>query len=95
MKAVLITRRVMVNKIAKTNGKVFRVTFTKRSTGEDRELICRLGVSKGITGKGMSYDAPDKGLMVVYDFENKGYRMIALEGLKELKFQDVLYRVKK
>jgi len=75
-----------------TNGKIFRVTFTKRSTGETRILVGRLGVTSALKGGTMSYNPTDKGLMTVYDVQKKGYRMIPIEGLQEVRFQGVTYR---
>lgn len=43
----------------------FRVVFRKRSTGERREMVCRLGVGRGISGREMSYDPVEKGLLTV------------------------------
>ena len=94
MKNKLLSRKSMIKMIYKTKGKVFRVSFIKRTTGERRDLVGRLGVAKDIVGTGMKYDAPDRALTVVYDFQKKAYRMINLETVFELKFRDRIYKLK-
>jgi len=94
MKTKTISRRKALNLIHRTQGKIFRVTFTKRSTGEERILVGRLGVSKGITGKGLAFDPGDKGLVTVFDMQKDAYRMISVEGMKELQCESHTYKIK-
>jgi hypothetical protein len=77
-----------------TNGTVFRATFVKRTDGTVRNLVGRLDVQKGITGAGMAYDPFDKGLMTVYDFQKKGFRMVNLEALTEVVVRGHTYAIK-
>jgi len=74
-----------------TNGTIFSVTFTKRTTGEERKMVCRTGVRKGVKGVGMSYDPKEKDLVVVFDMQKKGFRTIPLEGIKEIKVRGLRY----
>lgn len=90
----IVTLNRAMDLIHNTNGQVFRASFVKRTTGELRHMVCRLGVTKGVTGKGMSYDPADRGLMTVFDFQKQAYRMIALEGLKAVRIAHKTYRVK-
>lgn len=76
-----------------TNGKLFRVTFNKRTTGEQRTMVCRMGVRKGLTGTGHKFEPEDRNLIVVYDFHKKGYRMIAVEGITEFQINGKIYKV--
>lgn len=77
-----------------TNGQFFGVTFTKRTNGELRNMICRTGVTKFTTGEGAKYDPEDKDLIWVWDiqaYEDKeggdtGYRSINLRTVKEIRF---------
>ena len=62
------------------NGKIFSVTFIKKD-GATRKLTGRIGVKKYVLGRGLKFDPKEKGLMTVYDFQNKGYRMMNLNGL--------------
>lgn len=70
---------------------IFGCTFTKKN-GEIRDMVCRLGVKKGTNGRGLNFDALDKGLLPVYDFKNSGFRMINLNTLTELRIRGKVYR---
>ena len=69
----------------------FHVKFIKRTTGDLREMTCRKGVSKGVTGKGLKFDPTKKNLITVYDVNapaddgRGGFRMINVDGLLEIK----------
>lgn len=64
--------------LAKTAGRFFYAEFTKRTNGELRKLVGRLGVKKHVNGKGLSYNPKDYDLQVVWDSQKKWYRMIPL-----------------
>lgn len=75
-----------------TNGRFFRVVFTKRTSGEERTMDCRTGVSKFTNGKGMKFKPKDHDLISVWDSrawdpENKdtGYRFINIRTVKEIR----------
>lgn len=89
-----ITLAKAMNLIQNTKGHVFRATFIKRTTGEVRNMVCRLGVAKNITGAGLRFDPADKQLLVVFDFQKKNYRMISLDSLTEIKTAGKVYRIK-
>jgi len=78
------------NLIDSTEGRWFRTIYVKRTTGEIREMVCRVGVKAYVNGIGMKYDARSRNLMPVW-VANEGkqgadaYRMIDLEGVLELK----------
>lgn len=72
------------------SGKVFRVDFVKRTTGEARTMVCRFGVKKYLKGGQRSFDAGDKGLFTVYEF-GKGYRSITIDNLLILKTGGIVY----
>jgi hypothetical protein len=74
------------------DGRIFSVQFIKRTTGEFRHMVCRRGVQKGITGKGMHYDAISRGLLPVWDVNKEGYRMINLANLVSLSMGSKKYR---
>ena len=67
------------------SGRIVSVIFVKRTTGEMRHMLCRRGVKKSIKNVGMSYRPDDKGLFQVWDIKAHGYRMIAIEGIVEIK----------
>lgn len=89
-----LNRHGMIRVLRNSNGKVFRVKYIKRTTGEMRDLVGRFGVTKGVTGKGMSYDPADKGLMTVYDFQKQAFRMINLETIQEIEFKKRIFKIK-
>lgn len=70
--------------IKETKGKYFSVVFTKKD-GSTRRMTARLGVKKGINGKGMSYDPNEKDLMVVWDAQKNDYRMVNLSTIISFK----------
>jgi hypothetical protein len=75
-------------------GQIFTVTFVKRSTGETRMMNCRKGVRKGVSGEGLKFSPCSKGLVNVYDVQNKGHRFISLENIKSISMRGKKYIVK-
>lgn len=78
--------------IEETNGKLFSVQFRKKD-GTDRHMVCRLGVKKHLTGKGLSYDPAHYNLLPVYDVHKSGYRMINLKTISALQIDKIVYVV--
>lgn len=74
--------------IAKTAGKFFTVTFTKKD-GSERVLNGRINVSKHLKGgdRKVSED-----YLVVYDIKNGGYRSVNKNTIKSVKFKGEVYR---
>jgi hypothetical protein len=83
--AIIKSNRAM---IAASNGRIFSAAWIKKN-GEIRRGAFRLETTVGTNGKGMRYNAADRGLMTVYDMKNRGYRMITLANLLEYKCGDV------
>jgi hypothetical protein len=63
-----ISRDQAVQLIKKSGGKLFRVTFIKRSTGSPRRMVARLGVRKGVNGDGKRFDPAAHNLLTVHEF---------------------------
>lgn len=80
-----------VIKIEESEGKIFSVVFKKRTTGEWRKLVGRLGVRKDINGTGLKYDPASRQLMTVYDMQNQGWRMINKDSISELQTKGESY----
>lgn len=80
--------------ILESNGKIFKVVFVKRTTGEVREMVARIGVKKDQTGEGLKFDPLEKGLLTVFDMQKDAYRMINLDTVTELKCLGETYEVK-
>jgi pyruvate/2-oxoglutarate/acetoin dehydrogenase E1 component len=72
-----------VELINKTKGKIFTAEFRKKDN-TTRVMNCRLGVTKGVNGTGMSYNPSLKGLKPVYDMQAKEWRMINLDTITRL-----------
>ena len=69
--------------ILASGNRIFKAKFIKKNS-EVREMVCRLGVSKGLSGTGRTYELPEH-LITVYDMQAHGYRNINVEQLLEYK----------
>lgn len=67
-----------------SGGKIFSVTFIKRTTCEPRDMHCSMGVRKHLKGGSKAYTPKDKNLLSVFDMEAKGYRSISIEAIQRL-----------
>lgn len=76
-----------VNDIQKmvSNGKIFAVTFTKRSTGTVRKMVCRTNVRKHLRGGSKAYSPAKHNLLSVFDMQAKAYRSVPLDAITSLK----------
>ncbi len=79
--------------IYNTNGKIFSAVFTKKD-GEKRKIVCRRGVSKYITGKGLGFNPASRNLVGVFDMQKKAYRFINLETLETIRVSGKKYEIK-
>lgn len=79
------TLKEAVDFIEKSNGKIFSIKFIKRTSGELREMTCRLNVTKYLAGGERAYDPKPYRLIFVFDMIRKGYRSIDIEGIKQIK----------
>lgn len=75
---------VIENLIRKSEGRVFGVTFIPRGGGDERTMSARLGVSKGVSGRGMAFNPSDHNLINVYDMNEEGHQNIPLDGITSL-----------
>ena len=64
--------------------KIFTVTFTKKD-GTTRVMNARRGVTKGVTGVGLPYNAEEKGLITVYDMKIRQFRTVNVETVQTVK----------
>ena len=79
--------------IYKTNGKIFSAVFTKKD-GEKRTMVCRQGVAKYVTGKGLKFKPEERSLIGVFDMHKKAYRFINLETLEKVKIRGQEYDIR-
>ena len=63
-----ISRKKALEKLYESAGRIFYAEFVKKD-GSLRRMTARLGVHKGITGKGMRYDPLERGLLPVFDMD--------------------------
>ena len=86
------TAKRMVEEVS--DGKVFTVTFVKRSTGLERVMNCRKGVKKHLKGGVKAYDSKKKNLVCVFDMQAGGYRSIALESIRKVAMEGKVFGVR-
>lgn len=72
-----------------TKGRFFSVCFIKKD-GTERRMTARLGVRKGINGRGLKFKPEDRGLMVVWATDRNNYRMINLNTISSVKFNGIV-----
>ena len=70
--------------IRRSRGLFVGVTFVKRSTGEERRMVCRYGLTRHVHGEA-AYDPDAHRLLVVRDVHKRAWRSIPIEGLTELR----------
>lgn len=70
---------------------VFSCRFIKRTTGEERLIVCRLGVTHKGSGGERAYNPVDKGLLPVWDMQKQAYRSISLDSIVSIKIAGVEY----
>jgi len=73
--------------IRASQGKIFGVTFIKRTNGELRTMAARLGVKSYLKGGTLNYDASEKKLLIVFDMHKQGYRAIPLDSIMSIKLE--------
>lgn len=82
-----MTRHQALDAMLATQGKFFKVEFVKISTGELREMVCRIGVISHLKGEPVrDYDGTPtvtlydqaKDLVLVWDIQKREYRSFKL-----------------
>lgn len=74
-----------------SDGQIFSVVFVKRTTGEIREMVCRIGVTSHLRGGVKKFNDKEKNLLTVFDVQKNGYRSIPLENIIRVKIKGVVY----
>lgn len=85
----MLTLAEFVERIKK--GRIFTITFVKRSDGSVRTMNCRMGVEVHKVGEELPYDVDKKKLLMVYSLDAKGYRQIPIEGIQSATLDGVAY----
>lgn len=78
--------------ITNSNGRFFRVDFTKKD-GSIRVMVCRTGVKKYVNGIGLKFNPRDFNLLTVFDVTIQQYRMINLNSINKLNINNEQYEV--
>lgn len=79
-------------------GRFFSATFVKKN-GEVRKGTFRTGVRKHVNGRGLAFNPDDYNLAVVWEPRkctptDKGYRMMNLETVQDMKCGDLVFTTK-
>jgi hypothetical protein len=77
--------------ITNTQGKIFSATFIKRTDNTVRKMVARTKVTKYLKGGNLAFDPKKRNLITVFDLQKKGYRMVNLENLIEIKAGGVTF----
>ncbi len=67
-----------------SDGRTFSIWFIKRTNGELRKMVCRLGVKKHLKGGKKAYSTKAHNLLTVFDMQSKGYRSIPVDAIQRL-----------
>ena len=75
--------------------KIFSVTFTKKN-GEKRNLVGTFSPQmwKGkqtTNGNGLSWNPTERGYLVIFDYQNEGWRMVNINTIEKIKFENKTY----
>jgi hypothetical protein len=79
--------------LERTAGRIFRVVFSRRSDGRQREMLCRTGVHRARKGRRLPFEPSQRALFSVYDVSKRAYRFIPLENVICVRFAKVNYRI--
>jgi len=88
-----ISSSCLADFLDKTSGRIFRVVFSRRSDGRQREMTCRTGVHTRQAGGTILFDPISMGLFSVYDVQKKAYRFIPLENVICIRYAKTNYRI--
>ena len=82
-----ITQEAAIKAINETKGQIFSAYITKQD-GQKRLMLCRLNVKKHLKGGKLNYIPAERGNIIVFDMNNKGYRTIKIENLTALQINN-------
>ena len=103
----LISQDTAAELIRTSKGKIFSVTFIKRSTGSLRRMVGRTGVKQGVTGDGKAFNPKDHNLLTVFELVTnpergergqlrnmgKQFRHVSIEGITSLRIAGKEFQV--
>lgn len=86
------------------NGKIYSITFVKRTDGSVRVMNTIKGTQRGVKGVGLSFDPGKRALLPVYDLQaarrdperpDKAWRFVSLESITSVKMDGEVLEVAK
>ena len=93
--AISITLVQAVLLLLASAGKVFTVTYVKRTDGCNRVMNARLGVRKELKSSKRNYKPALNGLICVFDMQKKAYRSVDANTILSLNIDGKHYEVTK
>ncbi len=102
IKMLSVSNGVARSILKATNGQFFSVTFKTRGTGEERTIVGRTGVRKGVNGHGMRYNPAEHDAITVWDNGNvpnakgeksQGHKTVPLNDIREVRAGGAKFRV--
>jgi len=88
-----LNRTNLRSKIEEVAGnKLVSVAFVKLDN-QDRNMVFRLGVKKGLRGGQNKVEADDRSYMTVYDMKKGGFRTLNLKTVKTIRMGGKRYEV--
>ena len=91
---MIITKGQAKAILLSTKGKYFGASFIKKTNGEVRNMVARLGVTKNLKGVGLKYNPDTKGLLIVHEMSTNSYKSISLDSLIKITVKGIVYHVK-
>ena len=91
-KGQVISRTKVQKVIDGTKGRFFHATFNKVN-GDERKMLARLGVTKGLKGGENKVVKDSNDYLTVWDVQSKGYRTLNLGTLTALSADGIDYEV--
>jgi len=83
----------LIDFLNSTSGRIFKVVFSRRTDGRQREMLCRTGVKADQNGGIIPFNPISKNLFSVYDVQKKAYRFIPLENVICIRYAKTNYRI--
>lgn len=87
-----LDEKKVIDLIDSSGGKILKVEFVKRTTGEVRKITCRKNVTSYLHGGELKYDPAKAKLITVFSMKDQGYRMIPVDAVVGITADGVEYR---
>lgn len=88
----VLTRQQVLDFIVKNRNQPISIVFIKKD-GTKRILNGVTGVRRGVTGKGLKYNPHERGYVIVYDTNKRGYRTVNIGTATDFKTKDGEFKI--